>query len=180
MDEIYKVEQQRAEERINARLAQNVFAARSANEMTQADLADRSRCSRATIAELEAGQGNPTISTLSNIALALNTSVLLLLIGEEELQVLSMVAAGIDDVEGFSSDQLPQLGAALAEMERLKSSPLPNARRKLALSAARAVSQASKKATAAMVGAAIGSFVLPGFGTALGAALGAATTKKET
>jgi DNA-binding XRE family transcriptional regulator len=59
-------------ETLGERLASNLLAARRAARLTQTELARVSRISRATLALLEAGAGDPRLSTLELIAGALH------------------------------------------------------------------------------------------------------------
>lgn len=165
---------------IHQQLAQNVFAARTALGISQGELADRARCSRATIAQIEAGQGNPTLGTVADLARELHAPVVMLVVGESELTALAMIASGVVPFEGLEQADFEKLRAPLQELERLRASPLPSARKQLVKQATDVVPESIDHSTEAKVGAAIGSFLLPGFGTFLGAAIGAFTKDKKT
>src|SRR6185436_5245629 len=57
------------------RLAANLRDHREARGLTQQELSDRSGVPRPTLAHLESGQGNPTLSVLSKVAAALGTGI---------------------------------------------------------------------------------------------------------
>jgi transcriptional regulator with XRE-family HTH domain len=57
------------------RLAVNLKDQREARGLTQQELSDRSGVPRPTLAHLESGQGNPTLSVLSKVAAALGTGI---------------------------------------------------------------------------------------------------------
>ncbi len=57
------------------RLAQNLKDQREARGLTQQELSDRSGVPRPTLAHLESGQGNPTLSVLIKVAAALGTGI---------------------------------------------------------------------------------------------------------
>jgi transcriptional regulator with XRE-family HTH domain len=57
------------------RLAANLRDQREARGLTQQELSDRSGVPRPTLAHLESGQGNPTLSVLSKVAAALGTGI---------------------------------------------------------------------------------------------------------
>jgi ribosome-binding protein aMBF1 (putative translation factor) len=58
-------------------LIENLISARLAKKMTQAELAEKVGMKQAAIARLEGGDANPTYSTLSKIAKALDKKVAL-------------------------------------------------------------------------------------------------------
>jgi transcriptional regulator with XRE-family HTH domain len=145
-------------------LAKNVGAARNVQGLTQDDLARSAELSRATIVKIEAGEGDPSVSTIARVAEALGTSPLLLLMGKDEILALSAV---IDDrgglkrlSEGVSEEQV-------AEWKRLVDSGLPKGQRQATASAGAAATTLGLSA----VGAAIGTMLMPGVGTAIGAAI---------
>ena len=53
----------------------NLRDQREAKGLTQQELSDRSGVPRPTLAHLESGQGNPTLSVLSKVAAALGTGI---------------------------------------------------------------------------------------------------------
>ncbi|HEX2875925.1 MAG TPA: helix-turn-helix domain-containing protein [Polyangiaceae bacterium] len=57
------------------RLAVNLKDQREARGLTQQELSDRSGVPRPTLAHLESGQGNPTLSVLIKVAAALGTGI---------------------------------------------------------------------------------------------------------
>ena len=130
--------------------------------MTQIELAASSGVSRATIAQLEGGDGDPRLSTLLELAVALGISPMMLLMGEVEMEALARLA------EQKHQELLEQ--EQLDEMRRLLASGLRKHRREAVTIGADAAAAAGLSA----VGAAIGSFLVPGRGTVIGAALGAA------
>jgi transcriptional regulator with XRE-family HTH domain len=65
--------------RLVLHLAQNVSAARHAARLTQQELADAAELSRATVHLIEAGASDPRVSTIAQLARALNVPTLQLL-----------------------------------------------------------------------------------------------------
>jgi len=57
------------------RLAENLKQQREARGLTQQELSDRSGVPRPTLAHLESGQGNPTLSVLIKVAAALGIGI---------------------------------------------------------------------------------------------------------
>jgi transcriptional regulator with XRE-family HTH domain len=57
------------------RLAQNLRELREARSLTQQELSDRSGVPRPTLAHLESGQGNPTLTVLMKVAAALGIGI---------------------------------------------------------------------------------------------------------
>jgi transcriptional regulator with XRE-family HTH domain len=62
----------KAQRRLRAALGRNVRELRLSFRMTQADLADRAESRRALISDIERGEANPTLDSLSRIAVALD------------------------------------------------------------------------------------------------------------
>jgi XRE family transcriptional regulator, regulator of sulfur utilization len=100
---------------LSANLAENVVALRDGRSWTQAQLAKVSGVPRSTIAQLESGSANPTLSVLSNLAFALQVSL-------EEL-----VSPPRVDVRHFKRAELPerQKDHGRARIRRLLPDPLP-------------------------------------------------------
>ena len=63
------------DDRIATNLAANLKYLRSQQGLTQAQLAGRGEIPRSTLANIETGEGNPTISVLARLALALQVSI---------------------------------------------------------------------------------------------------------
>lgn len=149
-------------------VATNLVVARSANGMTQDLLAEKAGLSRATIAQIESGQGDPRLSTLTDIAGALAVSPMLLLVGSVEL-------AALVDLEeeartaSFSADR-----SLLDRIGHLVTSSVARNRTKAALLGAQAAVAAGFTTPGGIAGAALGSALMPGrlVGMAFGAALG--------
>ena len=75
-----------------ATFAQNLLVARSAADLTQHALALASGISRATIAQLESGTGDPKLSTVEQLAEALHISPTLLLFTKPDLHALASIS----------------------------------------------------------------------------------------
>ena len=146
-------------EAAKATLAKNLSLARSANGLTQMDLADAASVSRATITQLEGGDGDPRLSTIVDLATALGTSPILLLMGEDELRAIATVPRTDNLVSDEEVEQMRRMVASGLQKQRLQ--------------AGRLGADAARAAGLSAVGAAIGSVLMPGIGTAVGAAVGA-------
>lgn len=94
-------------------LARNLRGLREAQSLTQLQLSARAGIPRATLAHLETGAGNPTLSVLVRIASALNVTI-------EEL-IGPPRATG----RKYTADQLPVKHRAGAELKQLLPDPLP-------------------------------------------------------
>lgn len=81
-------------EAYRALIGQNLVVARNAAGLTQQVLARRSRVSRATIAQLESGAGDPRLSTLTMLADALHITPLQLVLGPKEMNALQRLLSG--------------------------------------------------------------------------------------
>jgi transcriptional regulator with XRE-family HTH domain len=144
-----------------ATIANNLILARRAkNGITQAQLAGLSGVSRATIAQMESGESDPRLSTLVNLAAALGTSPILLLLGELELSALVEISRSAPQ-EIMSPDEA-------LDMRRLVDSGL----RKKKLQAADKAARAAQGAGLSVIGAAIGAAGLLASGMAVGALFG--------
>lgn len=132
-------------------LARNLVVARSAAALTQHALARRSRVSRATIAMIEAGTGDPRLSTIVMLADALRVSPFQLLLGTAEMNALSQLV--LDDTamslfHGLAAADPSHVALDIADRARdLATSP------------------------GAAVGAALGAASMPRSGACIGAAL---------
>jgi transcriptional regulator with XRE-family HTH domain len=143
-------------------LGRSLVAARTANQMTQQELALVSGVSRATIAEIESGKGDPRLSNIVALARALRTSPMMLLLEKGALT---------REVAGHLQERTDTLNVPLESIEKMKSY-LNSTSRSGPQYAAREGIRALGAGGGAGVGAAIGSVLLPGIGTAIGAALG--------
>jgi transcriptional regulator with XRE-family HTH domain len=161
----------RAPGRVNlqTRVARNLVLARHALGVTQEMLATRSGVSRATIAQLEAGANDSRLSTLSDIATALEISPALLFLSQADLAALARVIP-----RGELDRVLAHLPAGeVTHMNNLLASGLRRNLLEASLSGITAAEAAGFKSAGAIVGAGIGSTLAPGLGTAIGALFGA-------
>jgi transcriptional regulator with XRE-family HTH domain len=155
-------------ERARETIARNLAAARGAIGSSQDALAAEAGVSRATIIQLEAAEGDPRLSTLAGVAAALGVSPLFLLLGRDELDAIARAPASTEAEK--VRRHLP--ADELETMRRLLRSGLPRNTAKAVAIGSEAVTAAGLK-KAALVGAAIGTVLMPGLGTQIGAALGA-------
>lgn len=150
-------------EALRLKFARNLAAARSAKAMTQEALANAAGVSRATVVQIESGIGDIKLSTVAELASALGTSPILMLMGEDELAALNSMLNDPGEVE--------KIRATLDKPLR-HSVPNPlHPEKRAGKIGARAAHTAGLSGGAA-VGAAIGTIIFPGVGTAFGAALG--------
>lgn len=156
-------------DQVRMNLARNLVAARTALEISQDTLATRASVSRATVIQIEGGEGDPRLSTLVSLADALSVSPMFLLLGREDLEALSNLrkSKGIPIV----SDELSE--EDIETMRRLLRSGISRNRNKAIKMGTAAASAKGVVAASALAGAAIGSILLPGIGTTVGAVLGA-------
>ena len=110
--------------------------------------------SRATIAQLEGGDGDPRLSTIVDLATALGTSPILLLMGEDELRAIVTVPRTDNLLSDEEVEQMRRMVASGLQKQRLQAG-------KLGANAARAAG------LSVVIGAAIGSGLIPGIGTAV-------------
>lgn len=146
-------------------LARNLQVGRSLAGWTQHDLAAASGVSRATIAQLEAGLGDPRLSTVIELAAALGVPPAILLAGPLELGAI----AGVHD--DLVRRPVAINAADLARMTEYSVPPTPRDRvraARIGASVARAHGAASEGAGAI---AGLFSIARPGAGTATGVAL---------
>jgi transcriptional regulator with XRE-family HTH domain len=147
-------------------LAANLVLAREASGVTQSELAARAGTSRATIAQIESGRGDPRLSTLGAIADALGVSVFVLLLAGDDLRRLVQLAKHGEIEEAQPEEEERALLKQLAE------SRLTADRRKAARMSTSVVSELGFESAGAAVGAAIGTALMPGLGTIVGAFVG--------
>jgi transcriptional regulator with XRE-family HTH domain len=149
-------------------LARNLSAARTAMGLSQDHLADAAGISRATVIQLEAGTGDPRLSTLTGLAMALDVSPVFFLFGRDELSAIASLHESSDGerVQAHLSKDEQEV------MRRLLRSGLAKNRTKAVKMGAEAA-VAAGMAAGVVASAAIGTAVLPVIGTAIGAALGA-------
>jgi DNA-binding XRE family transcriptional regulator len=62
-------------ERVKVALAQKIAETRDEHNLTQSELAERMDVSQQFISQIESGEGNLTLETLSKLAQSLNTSI---------------------------------------------------------------------------------------------------------
>jgi len=155
-------------------LGANLAFAREAAGITQADLAAKARTSRATIALIESGGGDPRLSTLVAIAEALSVSVYVLLLGKSEVNKLVELVDRVGDLaDARRKDKDHEL------LQELSSSQLMAERRRAARMSTDLATNLGFVGKGVAVGAAIGTMILPGLGTAIGAFLCGAVLAKN-
>lgn len=157
-------------ENVRDTLALNLSAARGALGMSQEQLANAARVSRATVNQLEGGSsanGDPRLSTVVSLAAALGISPVFLLLGRDELGAIAEAAKSAD-VKGVHARLTAE---ELETMGRLLRSGVPKNRAKAVEMGATAAASAGMTA-GAIATAAIGTAQIPGIGTALGAVMG--------
>jgi DNA-binding XRE family transcriptional regulator len=148
-------------------LAKNLVVARVVAGMTQQDLAQRAHVSRATIAQIETGCGDPRLSTVAELARALELSPVLLLLGSLEVQALSAIHEGaIPSPMAIQPEKLERMRVFV------QSGMLKDRLRAAKLGAAMVRGISGAPSSAAVVTAAVCSPIFPGEGTRLGATLG--------
>ena len=159
--------QQDATRRRASALGSNLVLAREAAGLTQTDMAKRAGTSRATIAQIESGGGDPRLSTLGAIADALGVGTFVLLLGKSDIEKLvALVHAPSDLVPVVPAGEDADLLAELA------TSQLPADQRRAARLSSDLVARMGFTGSGAAVGAAIGAALMPGLGTVVGAFVG--------
>ena len=161
-------------DQVRMNLARNLVAARTALEISQDTLATNASVSRATVIQIEGGEGDPRLSTLVSLADALGVSPMFLLLGREDLEALS----DLRNAEGLPvvSDELSE--EDIETMRRLLRSGISRNRNK-AIKMGTAAALATGAAASTLSAVAIGSIILPGIGTAIGAVLGGIMASKR-
>lgn len=152
-------------------LAHNLVLARKARGMTQAELAEAAGISRATVTQIEREDVDPKLSTIADLANALDLTPAWLLMSKQDLKILSQMA---------TSKVLPELTETIPEAAVEKMQALVESGRQKnvfrALSAAKDSLQdavrdkLSGEDSAAGIGSAvsaIGTSLLPGTGTVI-------------
>lgn len=163
-------------DQVRINLALNLVAARTALDISQDTLATHASVSRATVIQIEGGEGDPRLSTLVSLADALGVSPMFLLLGREDLEALSDLrnAKGLHVV----SDKLSE--EDIETMLRLIRSGISRNRNKAIKMGTAAVGAVTAGATtSAIATAGIGSILLPGIGTVIGAILGGIWASKR-
>ncbi len=153
---------------IRDQLARNLVLARVALGVTQDQLAERSGVSRAAIAQIEAGASDCRLNTLTELASALKISPVLLLLRPVDLNAVAQYVQ-TNKVQQI----LSQLSAAdIQQMHRLRETGLQKNLNRIVHTGVAAAEAAGFLSPGAQVGAAIGSVIQPGAGTAIGALYG--------
>ena len=133
--------------------------------ITQHELAEASGISRATIAQIETGYSDPRLSTIVELAKALELPAIFLLIGLPEVRALAQV---LNRAERDRPSIDPR---DVARMRQYIGTGMLKDRLRAALIGATAAESFSESEQAC-VSAAIFSALLPGAGTEIGALLG--------
>jgi transcriptional regulator with XRE-family HTH domain len=89
-----------APDRISEHLARNMAALRAVRGLSQIDLGKRAGVPRSTIANLESGDGNPSLVVLAKVARAL------------EAPIDELVAAPREQIRKYGPEQRPELSHA--------------------------------------------------------------------
>ena len=159
--------QQGSSRRRASTLGTNLVLARQASGLTQAELSERAGTSRATIAQIESGEGDPRLSTLGAIADALGVGTFVLLLGKADIKKL---VALVDAPSGLRS--VVSAGEDADRLAELATSQLPADQRRAARLSSDLVARLGSTGSGAAVGAAIGTALMPGLGTLVGAVVG--------
>ncbi len=161
-------------ESIDSILAKNLVVARVIAGVTQQQLAKTSGISRATIAQLETGYSDPRLSTIAQLAEALDVPPLLLLIGQREARALAtFVQQAAMQSDAVVNEQ------DLAKMRRLVGSGMLKDRVRAARVGAETFG-AEDASTVQSVSTAILSAIYPGPGTIAGRALGRLLDRRQS
>jgi transcriptional regulator with XRE-family HTH domain len=145
-------------------VAQNLLIARTALNLTQHQLADASGISRATIAQLEAGIGDPRLSTLELLAASLHIPAHFLLLDQASFRALA-------EVMSLASSPAAPVSSATDEIARVLHTGGVLSRLRAAALGLDLAHTAGLTEPAHQVGAAIGAARWAEKGTLLGAHL---------
>ncbi len=167
-------EQQDASRRRASALGANLALAREAAGLTQGDLAEKAGTSRATIAQIESGEGDPRLSTLGAIADALGVGPFVLLLGKQDIGKLVALAQKQRELTSVVPSE-----EDVALLDELSTSQLAADRRRAARMSSKIVSERGLDGIGSAVGAAIGTTLMPGLGTIVGAFLGTVDARKK-
>ncbi|ACL03050.1 transcriptional regulator, XRE family [Desulfatibacillum aliphaticivorans] len=146
-------------------LAKNVAVGRKAHNMSQQALADASGVSKSTIAAIETGKGEPSLSTIVAIACTLQCSPQMLFFDDSTLNFLMLLLY-------HHPEELKKVKLSKGDIAKAAGG-LGSGLRSGLYKAAKVGAQAAEEANfegAAKTGAAIGTCRTPGIGTAIGAA----------
>ena len=154
-------------------LGANLAFAREASNRSQTELAEDAGTSRATIAQIESGGGDPRLSTLVAIAEALSVSPYVLLMEKNDFsKLLELMQTHGDITKQAKNDEDVEL------LKEMSTSNLDADRRRAAREAKQVASKYGFVGAGAIAGAAIGTIVCPGLGAVIGGLIGASNAKK--
>ena len=117
-------------EELRAMLAKNIVSARKAKakllgrHYTQEKLAADSGISTTAIAQIERGEGDPRLSTITGIAVALEVNPVFLLFGRQEIETLHQMIEGLD-AQSFTELSERFFSNSIKEINKLANSSLP-------------------------------------------------------
>ena len=117
-------------EELRAMLAKNIVSARKAKakllgrHYTQEKLAADSGISTTAIAQIERGEVNPRLSTITGIAVALEVNPVFLLFGRQEIETLHQIIEGLD-AQSFTELSERFFSNSIKEINKLANSSLP-------------------------------------------------------
>ena len=117
-------------EELRAMLAKNIVSARKAKakllgrHYTQEKLAADSGISTTAIAQIERGEVDPRLSTITGIAVALEVNPVFLLFGRQEIETLHQMIEGLD-AQSFTELSERFFSNSIKEIDKLANSSLP-------------------------------------------------------
>ena len=117
-------------EELRAMLAKNIVSARKAKakllgrHYTQEKLAADSGISTTAIAQIERGEVDPRLSTITGIAVALEVNPVFLLFGRQEIKTLHQMIEGLD-AQSFTELSERFFSNSIKEINKLANSSLP-------------------------------------------------------